>query len=76
MSVSTHYLKQIKTTAYHPQSNGSLERSHHSLTEYMKMFIESNDTYELIFGRLARLPSSEPLEPEEHPLHITIILLN
>ena len=24
--------------------------------------------YELIFGRLARLPSSEPLEPEEQPL--------
>ena len=85
-------IKQIKTTAYHPQSNGSLERLHHSLTEYMKMFIESNNTwdeclelptlcyntvaheghkftpYELIFGRLARLPSSEPLEPEEQPL--------
>ena len=39
-------IKQIKTTAYHPQSNGSLERSHHSLTEYMKMFIESNDTWD------------------------------
>ena len=25
-------------------------------------------SYELIFGRLARLPSSEPLEPEEQPL--------
>jgi len=29
-------IKQYKTTAYHPQSNGSLERSHHVLTEYLK----------------------------------------
>ena len=39
-------IKQTKTTAHHPQSNGSLERSHHSLTEYMKMFIESNATWD------------------------------
>jgi len=34
----------FKTTAYHPQSNGSLERSHHVLTEYLKTQInrESN----------------------------------
>ena len=29
-------IKQIKTTAFHPQSNGSLERSHHALSEYLK----------------------------------------
>jgi len=29
-------IKQYKTTAYHPQSNGSLERSHHVLIEYLK----------------------------------------
>ena len=39
-------IKHIKTTAYHPQSNGSLKRSHYLLTEYMKTFIESNDTWD------------------------------
>ena len=29
-------------TAYHPQSNGSLARSHHVLKEYLKQFIENN----------------------------------
>ena len=32
-------IKQIKTSVYHPQSNGSLERSHHVLAEYLKPFI-------------------------------------
>ena len=35
-------IRQFKTTAYHPQSNGSLERSHHGFKEYLKQFIESN----------------------------------
>lgn len=30
-------IKQYKTTAYHPQSNGSIERSHHVLSEYLKL---------------------------------------
>lgn len=32
-------IKQFRTTAYHPQSNGLIKRSHHVLTEYLKMFI-------------------------------------
>ena len=35
-------IRQFKTTAYHPQSNGSLERSHHVLKEYLEQFIENN----------------------------------
>ena len=35
-------IRQFKTTAYRPQSNGSLERSHHVLKEYLKQFIENN----------------------------------
>ena len=35
-------IRQFKTTLYHPQSNGSLERSHHVLKEYPKQFIENN----------------------------------
>ena len=31
-------IKQYRTTAYYPQSNGSIERSHHVLTEYLKMY--------------------------------------
>ncbi|XP_043475954.1 uncharacterized protein LOC122507359 [Leptopilina heterotoma] len=76
-------IKQFRTTAFHPQSNGSLERSHHVLAEYLKQFIEKNSEwddwlelamfsyntsihegtkctpYELVFGKLAREPSSE-----------------
>lgn len=35
-------IKQIKTSVYHPQSNGSLERSHHVLAEYLKSYINGN----------------------------------
>lgn len=32
-------IDKIKTTAYHPQSNGSLERSHRTLTEYLRHYV-------------------------------------
>lgn len=35
-------IKDYSTTAYHPQSNGSLERSHHVLTEYLKQYVDQN----------------------------------
>ena len=35
-------IKQFRTTAFHPQSNGSLERSHHLLGEYLKQFVAKN----------------------------------
>ena len=35
-------IKQFRTTAFHPQSNGSLERSHHVLGEYLKQFVAQN----------------------------------
>ena len=31
-------IKRVKTTAFHPQSNGSLERSHHALGEFLKQY--------------------------------------
>lgn len=34
-------IKKIQTTAYRPQSNGALERSHRSLVEYLKNFVGS-----------------------------------
>ena len=82
-------IKQFRTTAFHPQSNGSLERSHHGLGEYLKQFVAKNSEwddwlelamfpyntsvhegtksapYELVFGKLAREPSSEPLSQNE-----------
>lgn len=36
-------IKQYRTSAFHPQSNGSLERSHHSLVEYLKQFISEEE---------------------------------
>lgn len=35
-------IKQVKTTAFHPQSNGSLERSHHALGEFLKQYSEKD----------------------------------
>jgi transposase InsO family protein len=32
-------IKKIKCTAYHPQSNGALERTHRVLAEYLQCFI-------------------------------------
>ena len=32
--------KQIRTTAYYPVANGSIERKHSTLVEYIKSFIE------------------------------------
>ena len=31
-------IQQLKTTAFHPRTNGSLERSHHVLAEFLKQF--------------------------------------
>lgn len=42
-------IKQTSTTPYHPQSNGSLERSHRTLGEYLRSFVQKDpqnwDTY-------------------------------
>jgi len=72
-----------KTTAYRPQSNGSVERAHHVLWEYLKQVVNNKadwDEYlelanlsyntsvhegtgytphELVFGKTARVPTSE-----------------
>lgn len=37
-------IKQIFTTAYHPQSNGALERSHSTLNDYLKHYINDQQT--------------------------------
>lgn len=82
-------IRKFRTTAFHPQSNGSLERSHHVLAEYLKQFVTKNaewddwlklapfsyntsvpegtkcTPYELVSGRLARQPSSDPPLPHE-----------
>ena len=36
-------IKHYKTTAYRPQSNGSIERSHHVIWEYLKQFVSQNE---------------------------------
>ena len=78
-------IKKVRTTSFHPQSNGSPDRSHHALGEFLKQYATvdqewdewletttlnyntcvsestKHTPYELVFGRLARLPSSDPL---------------
>ena len=82
-------IKKIRTTAFHLQSTGSLERSHHALGEFLKQYatvdqewdewIEvamlnyntcvsestKHTPYEVVFGKLARLPSSDPLRESD-----------
>ena len=86
-------IQHFKTTAYRPQSNGSIERSHHVLIEYLKTQIQKERNwdnyinmsmfsyntsvhegtkyppYELVFGRIARLPSAHI--PIDENLEIT-----
>ncbi|KAL7298560.1 hypothetical protein TKK_0008334 [Trichogramma kaykai] len=87
-------VKQVRTTALYPQSNGSLERSHHALCEYLKIYADSDHQWddwvelasfnyntnvqestkytphEVVFGRLARIPSAEPLrEADQLPTY-------
>ena len=82
-------IRKFRTTAFHPQSNGSLERSHHALGEYLKQYANErkqwdrwiglamfnyntniheatkHTPYELIFGKIARIPSNEILAPDD-----------
>lgn len=37
-------IKKIQTTAYHPQTNGIVERSHRTLAEYLRGFIQEDQT--------------------------------
>jgi transposase InsO family protein len=37
-------IKRIKTTAYHPPSNGALERTHRVLVEYLRCYISEDQT--------------------------------
>ena len=37
-------IKKINSTAYHPQTNGALERSHQTFKDYLKHFINPNQT--------------------------------
>ena len=39
-------IEQFRTTAFHPQSNGSLERLHHVLGEYLKQFVAKNSEWD------------------------------
>jgi len=37
-------IDKIQTTAYHPESNGALERSHRTLAEYLRHYINADQT--------------------------------
>lgn len=39
-------IRQYKTTSFHPQSNGSIERSHHVLVEYLKPYLDRQNYWD------------------------------
>jgi hypothetical protein len=82
-------IEKICTTAYHPESNGALERTHKTLTSYLRCFCDNkkddwdnwlpfacftyNTTphsvtkytpYEILFGRVARIPGKLQRQPQ------------
>lgn len=48
-------IKPIRTTTYRPQSNGSLERAHHTIKEYLRHYVNQNWTDWDEFIKLAAL---------------------
>jgi len=44
-------IQHFRTTAYHPQSNGSLERSHSVLMEYLKCFVRKEEEWDELIER-------------------------
>ena len=39
-------IKQLMTSRYHPQTNGSLDRSHQVLSDYLKHYLRDNDDWD------------------------------
>jgi len=39
-------MRQIRTTAFHPQGNGSVERTHHVITEYLKQYTDRGNGWD------------------------------
>ncbi|XP_036142126.1 uncharacterized protein LOC118645358 [Monomorium pharaonis] len=44
-------IQQLRTTAYYPQSNGSLERSHMVLMEYLRCFVRKENDWDKFIER-------------------------
>ncbi|XP_039308185.1 uncharacterized protein LOC120358336 [Solenopsis invicta] len=44
-------IQHFRTTAYYPQSNGSLERSHSVLIEYLKCFVQKENEWDIHIER-------------------------
>ena len=39
-------INKFSTTAYHPQSNGGIERMHHTLNEYLKFYLKKSTDWD------------------------------
>jgi len=39
-------IQHFKTTAYHPQSNGFIERSHHVIMEYLRTQVDKEENWD------------------------------
>jgi len=73
-------IKKFNTTAYHPQSNGALERSHRTLAEYLRHYVneKKQDWDDFIpyamFTYNSTIHSSTKFQPHElvygHPIEV------
>jgi len=65
-------IAQYKTTAYRPQSNGSIESSHHVLAEYLKQYTKGNNWDEYLkmasFSYNTSIYEGTKYTPYEHTL--------
>ena len=41
-------IKKYRSSAFHPQTSGSIERYHHTLTEYLKLYVEEKTEWDEI----------------------------
>jgi len=68
-------INKIQSTAFHPESQGSIERSHRVLAEYLRHYVNEDQTnwdewvplftpFELLFGCPSVLPSASKKPPE------------
>ncbi|XP_023247623.1 uncharacterized protein LOC106646172 [Copidosoma floridanum] len=59
----------MDSTAFHPPTNGAIERMHHTLTEYIKAYVEQNDHWDEHLLMCMHLYNTTDHQSTEYSLH-------